>query len=269
LVDVAGFLAEHPPFRDLGPDNLARIASAVQVEYFPAGTTILAQAGEPSAFLYVVRKGAAEVLDQGRLTDLLDEGESFGHLSLVSGAEPTATIRAHEDTLCYLVPKDLAEELLRTAAGVAFLTSVVRRRLQSVSEASQVGLDMRAPVGGQVRRPPVTAPPDAAAAEAARIMTEQRVSSLLVPLGEAWGIVTDRDLRSRILAAGMSPNTPVAQFLSTPVAMVDAEAPVGEVLLAMLERGVHHFPSPGRREPWSGWSPTRTSLAWPGSRPSP
>src|SRR2546427_4786340 len=130
-MDVAGFLAEFPPFQGLAIDQLARIAAATQVEFFPAGTTILERSGEPAAYLYVVRKGAVEILDQGRLVDLIGEGETFGELSLVSGQGPVASVRTAEDTLCYLIPQSLAEELLQSASGTRFLALVARRHLDA------------------------------------------------------------------------------------------------------------------------------------------
>src|SRR5439155_14275306 len=139
------------------------IASATQVEFFPAGTTILEQAGEPAAYLYVVRKGAVEILDQGRLLDLIGEGETFGELSLMSGQTPVASVRAAEDTLCYLIPRELAEELLQSATGARLLALVARRRLDSRLSSTEMP-DLLTRVGAQVRRPLVTAPPDATVA---------------------------------------------------------------------------------------------------------
>src|SRR5258705_7274782 len=208
-MDIAGFLTAFPPFDGLDDGQLDRIASATQVEFFPVGTTILERAGEPAASLYVVRKGAVEILDDGRLLDLIGEGETFGELSLVSGQGPVASVRAAEDTLCYLIPRSLAEELLQSASGTRFLASVARRRLDAKRTPTEMP-DMLATVGAQVRRPPVTAPPDATVAEVASLMTEQRVSSLLIKVGDDWGIVTDRDLRSRGLAAGRSADATVS-----------------------------------------------------------
>src|SRR4026209_849305 len=164
-MDIAGFLAAFPPFDGLDDGQLERIASATQVEFFPAGTTILERAGQPAASLYVVRKGAVEILDDGRLLDLIGEGETFGELSLVSGQAPVASVRAAEDTLCYLIPRNLAEELLQSASGTRFLASVARRRL--AAERTPTEMPDLATVGAQVRRPPVTAQPDATVAEVA------------------------------------------------------------------------------------------------------
>jgi CBS domain-containing protein len=240
-MDVAAFLAAYPPFDGLDGDQLRRVAAAAQVEFFPAGTTILERSGEPAAYLYVVRKGAVEILDQGRLVDLIGEGETFGELSLVSGQGPVASVRTAEDTLCYLIPGALAQELLQGASGARFLASVARRRLDSTVAPTEMP-DLLTRVGAQVRRPLVTAPPDATVAQVASLMTEERVSSLLIPLGEGWGIVTDRDLRSRVLAAGRSADTPVTEVMTSPIVTVPAETRVAEVLLGMLERGIHHLP---------------------------
>ena len=240
-MDIAGFLAAFPPFDGLDEGQLDRIASATQVEFFPAGATILERAGEPAGSLYVVRKGAVEILDEGRLLDLIGEGETFGELSLVSGQGPVASVRAAEDTLCYLIPRSLAEELLQSASGTRFLASVARRRLDAKRTPTELP-DMLATVGAQVRRPPVTAPPDATVAEVASLMTEQRVSSLLIKVGDDWGIVTDRDLRSRVLAAGRGADALVAEIVTSPIVTVSAETRVGDVLLGMLERGIHHLP---------------------------
>jgi len=240
-MNVAGFLAEFPPFQGLAIEQLSRIASATEVEFFPAGTTILERSGESAAYLYVVRKGAVEILDQGRLVDLIGEGETFGELSLVSGQGPVASVRTAEDTLCYLIPRELAQELLQGATGARFLASVARRRLDSTVPPTEMP-DLLTRVGAQVRRPLVTAPPDATVAQVASLMTEERVSSLLIPLGEGWGIVTDRDLRSRVLAAGRTADTSVTEVMTSPIVTVPAETRVAEVLLGMLERGIHHLP---------------------------
>jgi CBS domain-containing protein len=240
-MDIAGFLADYPPFHGLDEDELARIASAVQVEFFPAGTTILEKSGDPTAFMYVIRKGRAEIIDDGRVLDLIGEGDLFGELSIATGGLPVATVRAAEDLLCYMLPRALVGELLQTASGVRYLADYVRGRLEA--RAGGEVPDMMATVGAQIRRELVTAPPDSTVSQMAATMTEHHVSSLLIPLeASGWGIVTDRDLRSRVLARGGSLEMSATAVMSSPVFSVRADARVGEVLLSMLEHGIHHVP---------------------------
>ena len=184
------------------------MARSVEIEHFAAGTVILEQSGEPARHLYVVRKGAVELIAEGRLYDLLSEGEVFGQFSLLTEESPTSTVRAHEDTLCYLIGPDVADEVLGTSAGQLFVLGRMRERLEAGFESLEPpGLPFR-PVGGLIRRAPVTADPGMSVEGAAERMTAERVSSLLVAMRDGWGIVTDRDLRSRVLASHREPRDP-------------------------------------------------------------
>ena len=55
-------------------------------------------------------------------------------------------------------------------------------------------------------------------------------------------IVTDRDLRGRVLAAGLGPDIPVTQVMSYPLITIDAGAPAFAALRLMLDDNIHHLP---------------------------
>ena len=65
MIAVDEFLRRYPPFDDLTQEELDRVADSVRIEFFETGTEILRQGGEPASFLYVVRTGAVELLDEG------------------------------------------------------------------------------------------------------------------------------------------------------------------------------------------------------------
>ena len=244
-MDVATFLAAHPPFDALEPERLARVVAAVEIEHFPPGAVILEEAGTPASHLYVVRKGEVEIVDEGRVIDQAGEGAVFGIWSLLGHVAPSATVRATEDTLCYLVDARVAGEVLETGAGIAFVAASARRRVARVEERLRADADparYRA-VGALVRRPPVTCTPDTPVGDAAALMARERVSSLLVLAPDGvGGILTDRDLRARVVARGLGAAIPVREVMTREVDTVPADAMAGEVLLRMLERGFHHFP---------------------------
>jgi CBS domain-containing protein len=243
-MDVAAFLAKHPPFDTLPPERLEEVARDVRIEYFPRGAVILREGGDPAPFLYVVRKGAIELVEGDQILDVLVEGEAFGQLSLFSDLGPSAAIRAHEDTICYLVDAQLGERVLGTAGGLAYQGTLARRQILRLEERRDA---MRADpttiqVGTLIQRRPVTCEPATSVREAAGLMAKERVSSLLVRRDGALGIVTDRDLRTRVLAAGLGPQTPVDRVMSCPAVTVPPETMAAEVLALMYERGFHHFP---------------------------
>jgi CBS domain-containing protein len=244
-VDVAAFLQRFPPFDALSPDRLTALAASVDHVRFDDGATIIRQGGEPSPGLYVVVDGAVELLDDGRVLDLLGGGEVFG-LSAVTEAGPTATVRAHGDTTCLLVPPSAAEDLVGTDAGRSFVLGTFRER-ERRREPAEAGTPERRfrPVGELVRRDPVMAEPTTPIREVAALMTAERVSSVLVPGDGGWAIVTDRDLRTEVVAGGLDRATPVAELAGPPAQTVAAATIAGDVLVRMFAEGVHHVPVVG------------------------
>ena len=241
-MNVAGFLSQHPPFDGLDGDRLATIARSVLIEFFPAGTTILEQDGRPAEYLYVIRSGAVEILEHAHVVDLAGEGEVFGELSIVSGARPSATVRAHEDTLCYLIDPKRAAETLASGPGLSTIGGSLRRlasRRDRGADPEDVG---RIRVSSLIRRPAVTFPPEGTVGAAASRMAQDKISSLMIPWKGGWGILTDRDLRSRVLAAGRPPETTVAEVMTAPARAISDDSMAGEALLAMLDGGFHHLP---------------------------
>ena len=92
------------------------------------------------------------------------------------------------------------------------------------------------------RRAAVFCDPDVSIAEAAGLMNRKHVSAVLVSARGGLGIVTDADLRGKVVALRASSDAPVSTIMSQPVQLVDADATVQEARLIMLEAGVDHLP---------------------------
>lgn len=236
----------HPPFDDLDETRLGDVVRHTHIEFFPLGALILQESGEPSHFLYVVRRGAVELLEGDDVIDVLGEGEVFGFVSLFSGVGPSFSIRAHEDAICYLVDKEIAEDVMASRRGLTFLASAFRRRdMRALSGVDRERVDERlAPVGTLVRRRALSVPATASIREVAQLMAGEREGFVLLEGHESQGlaIVTDRDLRSRVLAEGRSPESSAAAIASSPVVTVARDATMAEVMALMLDRGIHHIP---------------------------
>ena len=245
--EIAEFLRQHPPFDALSGDDLEQLAAACEIEFAPAGSVLLEQAASPSQFVWVIRRGAVSLSDNGTLVDLLGEGEMFGHTSMLTGDPTSFTVTAQEDTLLYRMADDAIRPYLTAPEALGFVVRSlagrveVRRRPPEELEASMLD-PARRPVGELVRRPAVIVSPDASLRDAARLMVAAGSSSLLVDLGERLGIVTDSDFRSRVMAAAVPPDTPVSAIMTVPAHTVSAETTGTDVLLEMLERGLRHLP---------------------------
>jgi CBS domain-containing protein len=254
--EIARFLAEHAPFSVLPLETRLWVARQSQIEYFATDIDILTQGGAPAQFLYLVRRGAVDLrrADRTEPLDTLHEGELFGYVSLIRESPPVVTVRTRDETLCYLIPAAAFQQLRHDDPSFAqFFARSLTERLdlalrQGVPATSIAPELFQTRLGDLVQRGIVAIAPDATVRDAALLMREQRVSCLVVDLppygvldGNS-GIVTDRDLRNRVLAEGLAETTPVAQIMSAPARSMPAESLVFEVLLAMLEHGIHHMP---------------------------
>jgi CBS domain-containing protein len=249
--DIAEFLRGHPPFDSLDEDALDRVAASAEIEFHAEGSAILESAEETSRFAYVVRRGSVELLIDGRLLDLLGEGEMFGFASLLEEAPLGFVARTAEDTLVYRIPADAIRPVLERPQAVRFVARSMNKgvRLLAGHEQSPLPTPAGRRVRELIRAKPLVCPPDTSVQDAAQRMIDAGVTCTVVDLGEGLGIVTDRDIRTRVVAAGAGPDTPISEVMSAPAWTVPGDRTGTEALLEMLDHGVRHLPvlDPGRR----------------------
>ena len=90
-----------------------------------------------------------------------------------------------------------------------------------------------------------TIEPEDPAIKAVEIMTENNIGSVIVtgPTREVIGIITERDLITRVLAKRLDPSKVKAtDIMSRPVITIEPDAPVSEVVNIMREKGIGHIP---------------------------
>jgi len=119
--DVAEFLKAHEPFGAVDETDLDRLAESTKVEFLTAGTVIFRQGEPPPDEIRVIRKGAVELTEHGRVLDLLEEGDMLGQAWMFSGLPTGWEARAREDTLCYVLAADVVVPFLSSLAGLRFM----------------------------------------------------------------------------------------------------------------------------------------------------
>ncbi|QFG69409.1 putative nucleotidyltransferase substrate binding domain-containing protein [Ornithinimicrobium pratense] len=247
LAEIRDFLAQHPPFDVLPEQVLDALPRRCTLSYARRGATVL-RAGSRNDRLFVVRSGAVDITDEGQLVDRVGAGGAFGMSSVVEHVPTRYQVTAREDTLLIQLPQDAFDELTTAHPAVAAHFAGTHHdrirtaigQLQAPSRGSSV---LRTAVRDMIRAEPVRSGPEVTIAQAAQEMTRAGVSSLLIMRGEELlGIVTDRDLRRRVLAAGIAPDRPVAEVMTPDPITVGAEALALEVLLEMTGRNIHHLP---------------------------
>jgi CBS domain-containing protein len=241
--DIVEFLSRHEPFDALPEDGLEDLSTSVEVEFFGAGETVFRQGEGPLQHVWVVRRGQIELTDSERVLDVLGEGELFGHRWTLAGLPIGIEARAAEDTLLYRLPADRVMTALARPAGLRYLAETMHGR-SAPGVSTGVALDpVHQPVAQLVNGSPIIGDPDWTVRETAQRMDAAGDSAALVRVSDQeLGIVTDSDLRARVVAGGVAPDAPVTEVMSSPAFTVTPERYGADVMLEMLDRNIRHIP---------------------------
>lgn len=265
-LEVMTFLSQFEPFSHIEESLLQEVASQVSINYYRAESDIFVY-GDPIHDLCVVRSGSVELYRRnGELYNRLGEGEIFGQMGLLMHNKARFPARAIEDSLVYFIPEILFNDLCEKSNEFAdFVESEDRRRLRQVVSSHNSANDlMNARISTLITRPLATIGVHDSIRRAAQKMTEIGSSSLLVEHAEGGeaiydyqvsadhhivGIVTDSDLRMRVLAKGVDLDAPIGSVMSRQLVTVDSKRYVFEALMEMLRSNLQHLPIMQRRKP--------------------
>lgn len=249
--ELADFLGAHPPFQGAPPAVLAEMAAAAVEREYGGGAWVVDPArmdvSADADTVWVVRTGRVVIthLDDTSRTeapiDIIGPGGVFGFSALLSGGTVEFRARATEPSVVLQLPGALVRPLFATPTGLAFLADAVNS--SSAYRGGPVEGSAGRTVGELLSAPAVFTPVGTTVRDAVRHMTEQGSSYVLIPLrGSRHGIFTDRDLRIRVVAAGIGADTPIEKVMTSPAETVTADRLAGTVLMDMLERGLRHMP---------------------------
>jgi CBS domain-containing protein len=252
-------LSTHAPFDRADPSVVRAVVEGLRIRYVEAGD-VLFREGEPHApECYLVHKGRVRIgrnqdgIDE--LVDVCDEGDYFGARALLNERPYAASARAEEDTLLYVIPgkplrwgmaQDDAVSAFFTAGFTSDLPMLGDNRLEQVNQALQRLRGAAAPelvARVEPSRDPVACASDISIQQAAWRMRSRNVGSIVVvdANGCPVGIVTDSDLRSKVVAEGRSGEEPIESIMSQPVVTVSEKVSEAQLMALMMRHGLHHF----------------------------
>lgn len=264
--ETISFLKKTPPFSLLDDALLANISREMELVFHPRGRTILRQNGPAAEHLSIIQSGAVKVFvrtneDEEVLVDSRTAGECFGMRSFLFGDLSPDTIVASEDTSCYLVKRETVLELLNTnAAFSAFCLKSLLKRLMDM--AYQEVRDRTLLYGGGDKLlftnvlgdlatgTVITASEDVSIREAAAIMEKHGISSLVLldDHGLPSGMITDKDLRNKVVSRGRDVAGRVGDIMSVSLIKAEARDRCFEALLKMMRYNIHHLLVVGKGE---------------------
>lgn len=246
LDEVLGFLQRHEPFSSLPEDTLRALPAQMGITYVRRGDVVV-NYGQVNDTLYIIRSGAIDIVsEENLLLDRREAGLNFGYSTLVGEPESRYMMQAVEDSVLLMLPREVFAELLRQHPDLdRFFQTASRRVKAAADEVRDNGSAdvLRTPVKEVIAgRKLISRKASVSIAQAAQAMVEEQVTCLILTGGDEPGIITDRDLRSRVVAPQLDTNLPVSEVMTSPVRTIDEDALIFEAMLTMGELGIHHLP---------------------------
>jgi CBS domain-containing protein len=242
MEQLSRFLARHPPFDGLDPDELEELAAGAQEHAYERGELVLVEDGLPAAGLWVVLSGSMDVVHDGDAVQVLAPGECFGHPSLLTGLAPAFTVRARERSGCALLSAEAGRRVLGTASGAAYVATTLRQRLTYTAHAVHPLLDIGTTPVAAIMGSVAFCDPDEPLREAARRLGRGGISALLVRLNSnRLGILTDAAVRAAVAMDAMPLDAPVRAAARSPVPSVPPTHLAIEATVEMLAADSDHL----------------------------
>jgi len=243
---LARRLRGHPPFDRLDGERTREVVAELRVRYADSGEVLFEQGDPAKDEVWLVHKGAVRLTRDGELAAMCESGDLFGVRAHLASRPYAATAIVDRDALLYCWPAErflgwttqLPEIAVHLASGFAVEGPLGHLAADAPARVVQDAQTVE-PV-----RTLLTCGPEATVREAATRMSERRVGSILVLDAQerALGIVTDVDLRAKVVAAGIDGDTtPVRAIMSRPVITVKDTPTLTEATIAMAQSGIHHL----------------------------
>lgn len=245
LQELVNFLKDIRPFSHLNEASLFKASRAIKTSYHRAGSPEQILDYE-NPTLFIVRAGAFDVRNaDGDLLDRVNEGGFFGFVSLLTGDSKGHTLHVYEDGLLLRLNQSTFLELRNQSEKIdkffvkAFeqrLRVGLKRRNENTAWATKVA-DVMAPILYSVGR-------NDSILTAAKKMSEHNIASIAVldDNGSLAGIFTDKDCRTRVIAAEKSPNDYIGSVMTKQPKTIEKESMVHEATLLMIRHQIKHLP---------------------------
>ncbi|SFS69213.1 DUF294 nucleotidyltransferase-like domain-containing protein [Lutibacter maritimus] len=253
---IFDFLKNFPPFDILEKEQLLEIASNVKVTYVEKDTFVFKQDELPHQNFYIVKDGAIGLYrtmeSDTILIDICDEGDIFGLRPLIQNDHYLMSAKANEESILYAISVEILKEIIKTNQKankyiIASFSSNIKTPYAKTNSGNLfANIDTDTTFSevqtAQYSKNPITCTKHSTIKEAALIMSDKKVGSILIVEDKKpIGIITDKDLRLKIATGLLSIDKNVSEIMSFPVITFPEKITIAEAQIAMIKHKITHL----------------------------
>jgi CBS domain-containing protein len=217
---------------------------------------VFAENEETHNCFYVVHKGAIALRTsiQNDILDMCDEGDIFGLRPLIANENYKMEARVYEETILYAIPINVFRPyaLENRAVGNFLIESFASNTLNPYSKSHRGKLYGEESLDTDIKlldlqpikysKKLISCSATTSAKEIAEIMTKKNVGAILVveetlPIG----IITDKDLRNKIVTGEYPITATASEIMTTPVITYPKKMTVTQAQMAMMKSNISHL----------------------------
>ncbi len=240
------------PFSFLPEKTIEELLSHFTSESIEKDTILLTQEISSIETFLVLSQGSAQYYfeqnNEKTLQGRLNEGDNFGGISiLLNDAVAIRTLKVLENSVFLSLDAPIFLKICAESEEFkAFFTNAFGRLMLNKSYAGIIARQIKdkefnlpffnQPISAIFRPNIVTCPHDATINEAVQKMEKSNSESIFLKdeKGSVDAMITDADLRSRVLSKGLDGGQPASSIVSSPFASLPADSQVFEAFVAMI-----------------------------------
>ncbi|WP_100374163.1 DUF294 nucleotidyltransferase-like domain-containing protein [Bacillus sp. FJAT-45037] len=255
----------HPLFIGTTADELRGLLETCQFKHYDKSAKVL-YSKTPREGLLLILKGMAEVFvsheDQPEVLEVLQQGDMIGFSSLAdflgeqseNPEQYAVEVRAVEAATCLHIPYPVIEARMHDGNVRDFMLKQASIRLRDIYQSLAEQVKQASHFGESepfIRRiqdlmsdPVVIVDQDEDIQDVAMTMVDKKTSSVVVVNDgdQLIGIITEKDLVSRVVAKGGGPGTVAKEVMTANPFIIADDAYYYEAMSSFLMNGIKHLP---------------------------
>lgn len=257
---ILDFLKGFPPFNLLPKETLLEIAKKVEIQYYEKDQIIFDQNDHPHEHFFMVYEGAVRLYRFGEekkhIVDICDEGDLFGLRPLIMKENYLMGAATNEESILYGIPIQLFNDIILKFPRVSqfliasfatntrdpFTDKHKGKLFANIKAIKKVENSFIETQTAKYTQNPITCSPKTTIQYAAKVMTANVINSIIVTEANIpVGIMTDKDIRTKIGTGLFKITDSVEAIMTSPVITFPENISVAEAQLARLKHKVSHL----------------------------
>ncbi|MCX7737980.1 MAG: DUF294 nucleotidyltransferase-like domain-containing protein [Hydrogenothermaceae bacterium] len=231
IADITLFLKSIYPFELLSEHQINQIVENIEVVYHRENQKV----EDTDTYLYVVLKGVVIEKDpEGRDVNYLGEKDIFDYRKIMNSSQNE--FFTADETVFYRVPLAIVRSIKEENQEFSrYIEKSTREKLSSLASESPY---LFARIKDIPLQKPLIVSGEISIWIAVKRMTEEMAKSIVVRFEDGYGIVTDTDLRKKVILARKSVDDPIGEIANRNIVSVKNSDFLFDGIITMMKYGI-------------------------------